>query len=135
MLLAVLAKLRGDRVALLVFSAKVLDCGLTDGVDVLDEIADGIVIGGVAETCLGAHLVAFCDGHITHIVGKAREFRTLPVIPGPRYAHPSADTLLHLSVRPMSDHHFAVETQSSVDESCFAVAMRRLIKIHEVHIN
>ena len=47
----------------------------------------------------------------------------------------SAEAVLHLGVRPMPDDHLAVEAQAGVDESRFAVAMCRLVEVHEIHVD
>ena len=56
-------------------------------------------------------------------------------MPGARGAHPGADALLRLGVGPMTDDDFAIEAHARVDEPRFAVAVRRLIEVHEIHVD
>ena len=101
----------------------------------LDEIAHRVVIDREAEACFCADLVALGDSHVSHVVGKACEFRALPVVPRSCHAHPRTDAILHFRVRPVTYDHLAVEAHASVNESCLPVAMGSLVQIHEVHIN
>ena len=72
----------------------------------LDEIAHRVVIDREAEARLGADFVALGDSYLSHVVGKASEFRALPVVSSPCHAHPRTDAILHLGIRPVTCDHF-----------------------------
>ena len=78
---AAFTKRRRDRIALLVVRAQLCYCGIAGRVHVLDQIANGVVVDRIAKARLCAHFVAFGDRDIPHVVGKARELRSLPVVP------------------------------------------------------
>ena len=101
----------------------------------LHEIADAVAVDRVAEPDLGRDLVAFGHRDVPHVVAEARELRPLPVVPRARHAHPRADPVLHFRIGPMADDHLAVEPQPGVDEPGLAVAVRRLVEVHEIHVD
>ena len=100
-----------------------------------DEVAHAVAVGREAELHLRRDLVAFGHGDLAHVVAEAAELRALPVVPGARGAHPGADAVLHLRVRPVADDDLAVEAHARVDETRLAVAVRRLVEVHEVHVD
>ena len=130
-----LAQFRRDRVQLLVFAGQGLRRAVGDGVHRLGEVADAIAVRGEAEFHLGGDLVALGDRDLAHIVAKAAEFRALPIVPGARGAHPGADAVLNFRVGPMAHDDFAGKTHARVDEARLPVAVRRLVKVHEVHVD
>ena len=99
------------------------------------EIADAIAVGREAELHFGRNLVAFGDRDLAHVVAEAAEFGALPIVPGARRAHPGADAVLNLRVGPMADDDLARETHAGVDEARLPVAVRRLVQVHEVHVD
>lgn len=56
-------------------------------------------------------------------------------MPGVRRSHPRGDPLMNLAVGPVADDHLSTETQARVDEARLAVAVRRLIEVHEIHVD
>ena len=54
-------------------------------------------------------------------------------------AHATRDQLVELgedvAVLPVSDHDLALEAQARADEAVFAVAVGRLVQVHEVHVD
>ena len=130
-----LAQFRSDGIELLVFAGQGLGLGVGDGVHLGREVADAVAVGREAEFHLGRNLVALGDRHLTHVVAEAAEFRPLPIVPGARRAHPGADAVLHLRIRPMADDDFARQTHARVDEARLPVAVGRLVQVHEVHVD
>ena len=101
----------------------------------MGELADAITVGGEAEFHFGGDLVALGDRHLSHIVAEAAEFSTLPISPSARRAHPGADAVLNFWIGPMANDHLARQTHARVDEARLPVAVRRLVQVHEVHID
>ena len=133
--LAASAQFGRDLVSLLVFAGQGLRFPVRNGADRVRQFADAIAVGGEAELHLGRHLVAFGHRDLAHVVAEAAEFRTLPVVPCARGPHPGADPILNLRVRPMADDHLTAEPHARVDEARLAVAVRRLVQVHEVHVD
>lgn len=52
-----------------------------------------------------------------------------------RCAHPFVDRALYFSVFPISGDYFSRNAQSRSDKTVFAVAVGRLINIHEIHVD
>ena len=50
-------------------------------------------------------------------------------------AHPGSDLLLYHRIRPVSDNHFALDSHTGHDMTVLSVTMRRLVFIHEIHID
>ena len=130
-----LAQLRSDGVPLLVFARQGLRLRVRDGVHRGHEIADAVTVGREAELHFGRDFVALGHRDLTHVVAEAAEFRALPIVPGARRAHPGAEAVLHFRVRPMADDDFARQTHARVDEARLAVAVSRLVQVHEVHVD
>ena len=132
---AAFGELGNDLIELGVFVDQLRRPPVLDAVDPPDQVADAVAVARKTEAHFGRHLVAFGDRDRTHIVAETAECAALPVMPGARGAHPGADALLRLGVGPMTDDDFAIEAHARVDEPRFAVAVRRLIEVHEIHVD
>jgi len=99
------------------------------------EVANTITVDRIAELLLGFDLVAFGDGHFTHVVAKASDFHSLHIVPGAGGSHPDTDAFLDFFILPVADDDLAVQTHPSTDKPEFAVAVSGLIEVHEVHID
>ena len=47
----------------------------------------------------------------------------------------TAQTGLYIGILPVTDDHFAVQAHAAADETKFAVAMRGLVEVHEIHVD
>jgi len=130
-----LAQFGSDRVALLVFGDEVGRLGVADPGDLGDQVADAPSVGRETELHLGADLVALGHRDLAHVVAEAAELRALPVVPGARGAHPGAEPVMDFGVGPMADDDLAAEPHAGVDEPRLAVAVRRLVEVHEIHVD
>ena len=59
----------------------------------------------------------------------------LPVGPGAGHAAPDAQALVHRGALPVAHHHLALQAHARPDEAKLPVAVRRLVGVHEVHVN
>src|SRR5208337_5583906 len=105
------------------------------GVHRSGEIADSVTVRREAEFHLSRDFIAFGDRHLSHVVSEATELRALPIVPGPRGAHPCANSLMNFRVGPMADDNLAGKTHARVDETRLSVAAGPLVKIHEIHVD
>jgi hypothetical protein len=133
--LAALAQLGNDRVALLVFGDEIGRGGVADLVDPWRRDRRRPGVGREAELHLGADLVAFGHRDLAHVVAEAAELPALPIVPGARGAHPGAEAVMHLRIGPVADDDLARQAHARVDEPGLAVAVRRLVEVHEVHVD
>ena len=99
------------------------------------QIADAVAVDREAEGDLRRHLVAFGHGDLAHVVAEARHLGALQVVPRPGHARPRADAVLHLAVAPVADDDLAAQPHPRVHEPGLAVAVRRLVQVHEVHVD
>src|ERR1700728_4855638 len=99
------------------------------------EIANAVAVGRETELHFRRNLVAFGDRDLAHVVAEAAEFGALPIMPGARRAHPGADAVLDLRIGPMADDDLTRDTHAGVDETRLPVAVRRLVQVHEVHVD
>ena len=86
------------------------------------------------ELHLRRDLVAFGHSHFAHVIAEARDLGSLPVCPRTGSAHPHADLMLDFVIAPVPHHHLAVEAQAAADEPELAVAVGRLVEVHELHV-
>ena len=129
------AQLRRDLVALLVFAGQSLGLPVRHRADRGRELAHAEAVGREAELHFGRHLVAFGHRDLAHVVAEAAELRALPVVPGARGPHPGADAVVNLRVGPMADDDLAGEAHARMDETRLAIAVRRLVQVHEIHVD
>ena len=94
-----------------------------------------MAVDGEPELQLGGDLVAFGDGHLPHVVAKPGELRALQIVPRARDPHPGRQSILHLSILPVANDHFATEPHARVDEPGLAITVRGLVEVHEVHVD
>ena len=101
----------------------------------MHKLAHGPGIDLPAELDLCFDLIALCDGHLTHIVAEAHDLHVLRYRRTDRRLHPASQPCLHRLVPPVSRDHLARRTQPCANEAVLAVAVRRLIEIHKIHID
>ena len=80
-------------------------------------------------------LSPFGHGDLAHVVAEAHEPAALPIGPRAGHAHPARDGRLRGRVAPVADDHLAPQPQPRVQEPRLPVAVRRLVKVHEVHVD
>nr|GFD12083.1 hypothetical protein [Tanacetum cinerariifolium] len=66
---------------------------------------------------------------------EAHELRALPVGPGARHAAPDAEALAHILALPVAHDYLAAQAHARADEPKLAVAVRRLVGVHKVHVD
>ena len=108
--------------------------GVADGLDMPRQLADAIAVDFHAEADLGLDFVPLGDGHLPHVVAQASTFEFRRSCAGSR-PHPPGQPLLRLRLLPMADDHFARLPQPRADVAELAVAVRRLVQVHEVHVD
>ena len=108
---------------------------LRDRLDIVYQIVDTVMIDLPAEFDLRFHFIAFGYRHVIHVVAKTAytDMRTFYHAQcGP---HPASELFLHARIRPVSDDDLALDPHTAHDMTVLSVAMRRLVLIHEIHIN
>ena len=88
-----------------------------------------------AKLALHLDLVAFGHRDIPHIVTEAHHFHLARHRHAHGGFHPIADAGLHLRILPISRHHLARFAQAGTDEPVLAVAVRRLVEVHKIHVD
>src|SRR3954466_1623923 len=56
-------------------------------------------------------------------------------MPGSRCAQPRSEFLVNIFILPKPNDYLPVQAHSARKESKLAIAMRRLVQIHEVHVD
>ena len=129
------SELGNDVVLVLVDLHEEIDVGVLDAGSVLDQLADAVPVHGEAQADLGLHLVALGDRDVAHVVAEAGDAQPLGVVPAARRAGPGADAPLDPGVVPMPDDGLPPVAQSRREVAELAVAVRRLVQVHEVHVD
>ena len=101
----------------------------------LHQVPDAETVHRVAEADLGFHLVPLGDRHLAHVVPEPGHLQALRVLPGAGGPHPDGELLLHLAVLPVPHDHRALQAHARADEAELPVAVRRLVEVHEVHVD
>jgi len=109
--------------------------GVADGVHRSREVADAPGVDAEAQPALRLDLVALGDGDLAHVVADADDAAIGPVVAGGRSTRPGPDLLLHRRVAPVPHDHLAIDPQPRGDEPELAVAVGRLVQVHEVHVD
>ena len=88
-----------------------------------------------AEFQLGLDFIALGHGNISHIVSKTHDLH----VPGHgnanRRSHPAAQPLRRGRVLPIARDDFPRQAQPCPRETMLPVSMRRLVQVHEIHID
>jgi len=56
-------------------------------------------------------------------------------MPGGGSTGPDGNVFNHLSILPVTDHYFPVDSHPGHDKPMLTVSVSRLIKVHEIHVN
>ena len=124
-----------ELVILLIFLHQAVDFLLTYLIHHFNKIADCIGIHLPAELHLYFDLIAFGHRDLTHIIAKAHDLQLAAY--GCAYCgtHPATDFFLYICIFPVSCNDLARQTHARCDEAVFAVAVRRLVQVHEIHVD
>ena len=88
-----------------------------------------------AEFNLGFHLIALGNCHIVHVVTHAADTDVRGFHDADGRTHPAADPLLHLRIVPVAEDQLSLNPHTTLDMAVLPVAVRRLIFIHEIHVD
>ena len=126
---------RRHRVLFGVFSHFSVYLGFGNAVGDLHYVAYTVVVHVPAEAYLAFNAVAVSDCDITHIVSKHCNSQS----PAERYCgsrmSESADLLYNVLVLIVACNDLALNAEPCADEPELAVAVRRLVEVHEVHVD
>ena len=103
--------------------------------DVLDEVADGIVIDLPAEADVRLHLVALGDGDVAHVIGEAADLDRFGESITRGDLAPDGELFERFLVLIVTDDDLVVLAQAGDDIAELPVAVRRLVFVHEVHVD
>ena len=125
----------GEGVQCLVLGHLRVDFRLGHLVHGVHQLAHGPGVDLPAELGLHLDLVALSHGHFAHVVAKAHDLHRLGDGHAHRRAHPGANAGLHVLILPVAGDDLARHAQTRGDEAVLAVAMGRLVQVHEVHVD
>ena len=106
-----------------------------DRVHRLDQVADAIARHGHAEPELRLDLVALRNRDLAHVVPEPRDCEAVRLAPARRCPGPDADPLAHARLAPVADNGLPHEAHPRLHERELPVAVRRLVQVHEVHVD
>ncbi len=132
---AVLAQLGSDVVEVLVLGDERVDVLLRHVGDGRDEVVDPPGVHRDAEPELGLGLVALGHRDVAHVVTETRELELVGRRPARSRTHPGSDGCRHGGVRHVADNRLARHAEAGLDVAELAVAVRRLVQVHEVHVD
>jgi hypothetical protein len=61
--------------------------------------------------------------------------KRLSIVPGAGGSYPGTDLSVNICILPIPNYDFAIKPHPGSDESELSVAMGRLVKIHEIHVD
>ena len=99
------------------------------------QLADAVAVHRDPEPELGLDLVALGDRDLAHVVAEARDRETLRIVPAACRPRPGADPAGDGRVAPVADDRLAPQLHPRLDEAELPVAVRRLVQVHEVHVD
>ena len=99
------------------------------------QIIDRAIIHVIAQSLFGSYLITIGYSHVIHLITEAKDQHILRICPSSADTHPGSNLLLCGFILPMSYDNFTVLTHPGTDMAEFAVAMSRLVQVHEVHIH
>ena len=135
LIVAGIKQLGGHVVLGLVVFDEVLDLAVLDLLVGGDEVVDGPGVDRSAEHAFGFGLVAFGDGHVTHVVAPTHDLHVLGGIPAGAGAGPGADLLGDFRIGVVADDDLARNAQTGHDVAELTVAVGGLVQVHEVHVD
>ena len=130
-----LRELGRELVALLVVLEQALDRVGRDGPYRIHELADAVAVHGEAEPQLCLDLVALRDRDVAHVVAEPRDREPLRLVPAAGCPCPPGDPLDEDRILPVPGDGLPAPGHASLEESVLAVAVGRLVQIHEIHVD
>src|SRR5215472_18954710 len=100
----------------------------------MSQIANSKSADGVPQSHFRFDFVSLGYSYIAHVVAEARDLEVLCILPCSRSAQPCPEFGLDVFVLPKSNYYFPIKSHSAADEAEFAIAVGRLIQIHEIHV-
>ena len=88
-----------------------------------------------SELDLRLYLIALGNGNIPHIIRDPHDTDVAALDHADRRAHPGADLFLNVRILPVSHDDLPLHAKAAEDVSVLSVSMRRLVLVHEVHVN
>ena len=129
------AQLGRDVVEVLVLGDELVDHGLVDRVDDLDQVVDAVRVDRDAETQLRLDLVALGDRDVAHVVAEAGELERTHLGGTCGGPGPDADATADVRVADVADDGLARDAEAGLDVAELPVAVRGLVEVHEVHVD
>ena len=114
---------------------ELVDLLVRDGIDDLDQVVDAVGVDRHAPPQLGLDLVALGHRDVAHVVAEPGQPHRGELRPPVRRACPRPDASRDARVADVAGDRLAFETQPGLDEAELAVAVRRLVQVHEVHVD
>ena len=126
---------RGHAVLPIVLGRESVRLRVADRFDAPRQLVDAIPVDFHAQADLRLDLVALGNGHLAHVVAQAGHLQIAEFASSCGRPHPRGQSLLRLGLLPMADDHFPRLVQPRADVAELAVAVRRLVEVHEVHVD
>ena len=123
------------RISFVVLRRKFLYSRVAHSAYKLRQLPDTISVHGIAQSNLRIDLVAFRHRDVPHVIAQASNSQLLRVMPCGGGSRPSANLGVNAGIPPGSNDDFAIGAHARPDESKFPVAMRRLVNVHEIHVD
>ena len=89
----------------------------------------------IAELHLGGDFVAVGNGYVVHLVAESHDEHILCIGPCSGYSRPHRNLLLGGGIAPVTYNHLAAHIHAGADMTELAVAVSRLVEIHEIHVH
>ena len=122
-------------VGVVVLVGEGLDLGVGDAVDVGHELVDGPGVHGPAKDLLGLDLVAVGHRDVAHGVREAAHADVTGLVDAHRHALPGTELGQDGLVLPVAEDDLVVPAHAGEDVPELALAMGRLVLVHEVHVD
>ena len=124
-----------ELVGVVVLVGEGLDLGVGDAVDVGHEVVHGPGVHGPAKDLLGLDLVAVGHRDVAHGVREAAHADVAGLVDAHRHALPGAELGEDRLVLPEAKDDLVVPAHAGEDVPELALAMGRLVLVHEVHVD
>ena len=112
-----------------------VDLRVGNGCDRVCEDVHAVAVDGDAQPNLRLDLVALGDRDLAHVVAEAGDLERLRLVPARGRTRPDAHARRDVRVAPVTDDRLPAQTHPRLEERELAVAVRRLVQVHEVHVD
>ena len=103
--------------------------------EVFQNFTERTVVYMVAQYLFGGNLVTVSNSHVVHLVAETYDEHVLSVSPSGAYTFPYCDVVLRLRFFPIAYNQLAAYAHACYYVAEFAVTVRTLVKVHEVHVD